>query len=407
MQVDPLVVAAVAVRTVEVEGIAGKSLVFLGKEHLGEPLLVQIAHLEGHEAKLDRAVGTNPEHVVTGAGQTHLLLADQPVGDRADAALGVADEVWLLLLGFEQDAAKLVEQRAVLLLEPEGLVVARLILLHEVRQRIVDQVDVDLHVEIAGELQSVAHRLRLAGAAHEQPVEAHRQLVGAIAAAGLGQRCLDQLERAAALHVVVVVLPQPVEPDRDLAQARVDQLVDLLVEQQPVGGDIHVEAAVADTGDELVEVAVQQRLTAIEPDIADAKLLAIVDELRADLPGQLRSVHEVSSVTACATTKIAVRRQAQEDLVRGRAHQLVADLRHGEMGAAQALLDHLGGRVERRALQRRLDAPIDLVAVRHGVLSSVLGLFFAGRVQSSPAGAAARCGAGRVSPGKSPSRVLR
>ena len=52
VQIDPLVIAAIAIGAIQLEGVPRETTVLVGEEHFRQPLLVQRAQIEGHEAEL-------------------------------------------------------------------------------------------------------------------------------------------------------------------------------------------------------------------------------------------------------------------------------------------------------------------------------------------------------------------
>jgi hypothetical protein len=146
------------------------------------------------------------------------------------------------------------------------------------------------------------------------------------------------LERAVAvrpLDVRVVALAGAVVPDRDVAQPGVDQRVDAAVELQAVGGDVRLETPGSRVRDHRRQIGVQQRLTAVEPHVPDARLGRVVEQVANERQRQLLSRHELAAVAAAQAAQVAARRHRDVHRARLGAHQRRQHARGGEARSLQ------------------------------------------------------------------------
>src|SRR5713226_5267135 len=83
MNFNAFVVAAVAVGASQGVSIARSAAMFFREQKIGQPFLMKITELEGYIAKLNGAVGADPQQAVAVAWDLHLGAFDQPVWNRA------------------------------------------------------------------------------------------------------------------------------------------------------------------------------------------------------------------------------------------------------------------------------------------------------------------------------------
>jgi hypothetical protein len=305
------------VRAAESERRLGGLMVLRCKDHITQALLVQIAQAECYVAELYGTISPDPEHFSCVARHSHFRTQQQPVGNGSQRQGRMEEEVRISVLASNQVLDNFLKRWRVLGSELERTIRP----LREVWKRVVHEIDLNTKAVSLGETADLIQCCRTARKPHEEPVDANVYSV-TVSLANAGDSPFKMGESIASLYIAVVGVTHTVESNGEAPQPRSVEDVELLGEQYPIGGDERLHAEFDRMLHHTRQIGVQQRFTAIQPDLPESEVPSVIEQITNNMPRQLSPGHEIPAISATDAAQVAVCRNGDLQLSRRSPNEL-------------------------------------------------------------------------------------